>query len=484
MSAFLTLSNFTQPLDFTSDQRSRTATSCSNVLNAFWVFLWIIVGFEIAAIGAKSTSAFRLISFIAHDPRAQVDAIAIAPRSGAPAGIVLCIGLPDHDEGRALRHVAEQNLIAVAWRNEPAAIHRQESLDQLRALTASRPWARGLPIGTLLIAPVMPSLRVDRFGLLIQINDEWRFDRSSLTGMASLHASTAIRRDDDDQLEITTGNNHATINCRNTDIYQRLAITRIAAEMFAARWGAASPASANSSGDVGRLALGWLSAGVAATVAGWLVVSRRCARFLFVQTGPITRGRSVSIGFAFAALMVVIILLSTELLSSWQRQPSLSDIASQNVTTVEADQAMIQEALSFSRLQYLRYYPRFDTEIFHDYVLSPIVGSSLDTDWRRVLWRAVYPHVRSTRDPEEAAKTVVNFLRSRITICAVPDRNSLTSCWRSGRADAAGFDRVYVASLRSIGIAARIDADGHPQIYMTDRWRMAPRALFTCPPKL
>ena len=43
--------------------------------------------------------------------------------------------------------------------------------------------------------------------------------------------------------------------------------------------------------------------------------------------------------------------------------------------------------------------------------------------------------------------------------------------------DMAGFERIYVAALRSVGIAAQLGAQGQAEVWTGAVWQVAPRPL-------
>ena len=96
-----------------------------------------------------------------------------------------------------------------------------------------------------------------------------------------------------------------------------------------------------------------------------------------------------------------------------------------------------------------------------------------------MLWEAFYPRIRHENDPVSAAQIVVRYLRERITISdsAEPNR-SIAEIWESGIADQKGFERIYVAALRAVGVSARLGPNDNARLFYNDEWRPAPRPLF------
>jgi dienelactone hydrolase len=123
---------------------------------------------------------------------------------------------------------------------------------------------------------------------------------------------------------------------------------------------------------------------------------------------------------------------------------------------------------------------KMEDQIYWDYVLSPRIDSSRmgDMSWRRPLWEALYPRVRNQANEVSAAKVVVRFLRERISIMARRlEYQGTTTAWNEGLTDPAGFEVIYVAALRSVGIPARLNGSGNAEICSEGRWIYAPRPL-------
>jgi transglutaminase-like putative cysteine protease len=113
-------------------------------------------------------------------------------------------------------------------------------------------------------------------------------------------------------------------------------------------------------------------------------------------------------------------------------------------------------------------------------VLSAQIDPEADgeLDWRRPLWENLYPRNRREQDPAAAAETVVRFLRERVSITqgsGLP--TTVAEIWQRQIADARGFEAVYVAALRSVGVAARLGTNGHVEFWSGSSWQAAPRPL-------
>jgi len=120
---------------------------------------------------------------------------------------------------------------------------------------------------------------------------------------------------------------------------------------------------------------------------------------------------------------------------------------------------------------------QLDTTNYENYVLSPVItGVSGETfDWRRPLWEEFYPRIRHESSPEEAARIVVRHLRERVTIAGIPDPpRDVPTIWLRQLTDQTGFEIIYVAALRSVGVPARLDANQRAEFWDGSKWSAAP----------
>jgi hypothetical protein len=149
---------------------------------------------------------------------------------------------------------------------------------------------------------------------------------------------------------------------------------------------------------------------------------------------------------------------------SWQGKPLKTPL--ENVELADYNRALVNW--------------KVEDQIFREFVLSPTIDSKPDVkfNWRRPLWENFYPRIRHETDPSSAAQIIVRFLRERVAI--VPDchvRDEILADWNDGMVNVTGFERIYVAALRSIGVPARLDGSGHAEIYSDGKWVAAPRLL-------
>jgi len=119
-----------------------------------------------------------------------------------------------------------------------------------------------------------------------------------------------------------------------------------------------------------------------------------------------------------------------------------------------------------------------DDPIYRDFVLSPVITGKAGEDfaWRRPLWEEFYPRIRHESSPEDAAAIVVRHLRERVTIAGPPHpAREVPAIWLQQLTDETGFEIIYVAALRSVGVPARLSAAGQAEFYAGGQWQPAPR---------
>ncbi|MCC6819121.1 MAG: hypothetical protein IT579_00170, partial [Verrucomicrobia subdivision 3 bacterium] len=75
---------------------------------------------------------------------------------------------------------------------------------------------------------------------------------------------------------------------------------------------------------------------------------------------------------------------------------------------------------------------------------------------------------------------VVRYLRERVGIDpAYSYRVGVETIWTQQMTDEIGFERIYVAALRSVGIAARLNAGQRAELWAGNNWHEAPRPIVT-----
>jgi len=142
----------------------------------------------------------------------------------------------------------------------------------------------------------------------------------------------------------------------------------------------------------------------------------------------------------------------------------------------------VLQHVELANVQRNQFYPDLDPSTFQQFILSPVVDNLplQELGWRRTLWENFYPRVRRESDRASAAQIVVRFLRERVGITPdYPYRVGVETIWTQGMTDEAGFDRIYVAALRSVGIAARLNGNHQAELLANGKWQPAPRPLIT-----
>ncbi len=128
---------------------------------------------------------------------------------------------------------------------------------------------------------------------------------------------------------------------------------------------------------------------------------------------------------------------------------------------------------------------QLDDKVYRDYVLSPTIElstlnlqHSTSLNWRRPLWEEFYPRIRHESSPEDAAKIVVRHLRERVTIATLSNMpHNVPAIWLRQITDEAGFEIIYVAALRSVGVLARLDSHGQTELFADGKWQPAPQPV-------
>jgi len=120
---------------------------------------------------------------------------------------------------------------------------------------------------------------------------------------------------------------------------------------------------------------------------------------------------------------------------------------------------------------------QLDQTNYENYVLSPVITGEAGErlDWRRPLWEEFYPPIRHESSAEDAARIVVRHLRERVTVVAGPNLpHEVPDIWRRQLTDQTGFEIIYVAALRSVGVSARLDSHHHAELFNDGKWQTAP----------
>ncbi|HZQ46481.1 MAG TPA: transglutaminase domain-containing protein, partial [Verrucomicrobiae bacterium] len=127
-------------------------------------------------------------------------------------------------------------------------------------------------------------------------------------------------------------------------------------------------------------------------------------------------------------------------------------------------------------LQRRWFYPNLPEPIYQEYLLSPWIDSrSPECNWRKTFWEDFQPQLQQEHDPMAAAQRVVDHLRARVGIDLISQSDgSVETTWILQRSDMNGFERTYVAALRSVGIASRLNPNGQVELWTGKEWVVAP----------
>lgn len=108
-----------------------------------------------------------------------------------------------------------------------------------------------------------------------------------------------------------------------------------------------------------------------------------------------------------------------------------------------------------------------DDEVGFNNMVSPAILGATDSDvgWRRELCLTFYPRGRNFRNPEKAARVVVDPLSNRVAIhLRTSPQKFIAEMWENGIAAPEDWERLYVAPLRSETICARLNHSGRAEI--------------------
>ncbi len=121
-----------------------------------------------------------------------------------------------------------------------------------------------------------------------------------------------------------------------------------------------------------------------------------------------------------------------------------------------------------------------ETSDYRQFILSPWVDDQTGGDlrWRRALWETLYPRIRRVTEVRQAAEIISRSLRERISITSSDSRRTeISEIWARGTADPSGFQRIYVAGLRAVGVPARMNGLGSAEILEGGEWKAAPQPI-------
>jgi hypothetical protein len=137
------------------------------------------------------------------------------------------------------------------------------------------------------------------------------------------------------------------------------------------------------------------------------------------------------------------------------------------------------DTVELSNLQRRQFYEALPEGLFRDHVLSPqlMLGQKLTGGLRRELWRHFAPRVRKEAGVTGAAVLIARELRTRVTPRTTANASTLRPAWQRGEAHPIEWEALFIAALRSAGIAARVGEGGQAEIWVDSGWQAAPRPL-------
>jgi len=118
-------------------------------------------------------------------------------------------------------------------------------------------------------------------------------------------------------------------------------------------------------------------------------------------------------------------------------------------------------------------------DVYWQFVLSPRISQHAQENWqwRRLLWEQFYPFIRKEKSTTDAALIVVSQLRGMVSIKQVSFPLAISQSLRKEVTNESGFESLYVATLRSVAIPARLGEHGHAEFWTGSSWQAAPRPL-------
>ncbi len=223
-------------------------------------------------------------------------------------------------------------------------------------------------------------------------------------------------------------------------------------------------------------------------LAGILIFLRSS---IFIKRNESSNIRTISFIAIFLVLALGNIWLFCAPSSKWTRSlaaryfinPSQVDAFTLLATEAQQNQASVKEIVETLELAYgnrTRFYTSLNEDDFKNYMLSSKIGDKVYPNWwYSTLWKRCHSYIQRENNSLIAAKILVNFLRERLTITQYADElGDRMSVWYSGKIRKSDFNILYIATLRSIGIAARIRESGYPELLHKGDWIKAPDPLF------
>jgi hypothetical protein len=140
------------------------------------------------------------------------------------------------------------------------------------------------------------------------------------------------------------------------------------------------------------------------------------------------------------------------------------------------------ETLRLAEQEKGRFYKHIGEDDYRECILSPIIDSfsAYDYSLRRELHDYCLPLIYDIRDPSKASIIIASNLSAKIGLdTSYPDHVGIETSWIQGVASERGWDRLLVATYRSIGIASRLNSNSKVEYLCGNKWVIAPFPLRT-----
>lgn len=234
----------------------------------------------------------------------------------------------------------------------------------------------------------------------------------------------------------------------------------------------------------------------AISIAAWFVGTVAAIRLGLTRLrGDIPAGLAASVAIVLLSLQIGIhwllplmpasratiwlagrLLVANEMKADWAW---LTHESSPHLQTI----AEYSDNMRLASLERNSYYDMLEHGMYRRFLLSIAIDDLLriDSEWRVEMWQAISPWSKQSRNAREGTRVVGLILREHLTVKRAAGKRSgttISEMWQGELTDEKGFQRLYVAALRSVGIAARLDADRHAEFWTGERWEGTPKPMF------
>lgn len=168
--------------------------------------------------------------------------------------------------------------------------------------------------------------------------------------------------------------------------------------------------------------------------------------------------------------------IASDLLLKPQESRELQFLIERYPTRDRALGDILQHVQLASRL-HTRFNDSLPESVYQNALLSPELDALpvLEWRWRTLLLEEVGEGLAEETDAEKLAWKVVLKLRESLRLREQAPAVGPRTIWRLGVTDETGFERIYTASLRSLGLPARIGRNGQTEYWIRKQWHLAPR---------